>query len=392
MLEGAALWCAVPMLSHVLLLASGGSFAEAILSSPVTAAVNRIGYLGHVRRKLNEGCVPAGSVVRYGVHREQEMQIMYPEQHVPGSRAPAALCFHGGGFVIGGRELGRGVAAWATRNGMVGISVGYALSHARRWKGARTAVSDALLAVEHIHLHAEELDIDVAQLVLIGESAGGAIVIMAAKELAEQSKPVAAVVCSWPMVSFNAQTYVPMKSWGHWRPTSSASLVKSPCAFVPHAARDPQQTLRRTLTDLGIFGRRWGGWLSARPLYSPLSIFVVDETASSTARTPTILLCAEEDRITPCAQQLMFSERLHTEAVVFEGVGHGEGALNSKAGRRHILQFLNHHIALRPEADESVSDAYMASHVAALGLHPVEFTPRPWRPWERVARYRRMKH
>ena len=107
------------------------------------------------------------------------------------------------------------------------------------------------------------------------------------------------------------------------------------------------------------------------------------------ASSPTLLLCAEEDRITPCASQLMFAERIGAEVAVFEGAGHGDGCVHCEAGRRHAMRFLRRHVPVRSWRTEAKATNHMDAQVAAIGLDVATYARRPWRPWERLARFRK---
>jgi acetyl esterase/lipase len=90
----------------------------------------------------------------------------------PGAKNPAFLFFHGGGWAAGMPEWGYGACRRLAAKGIVGISFEYRL----RWRHGTTpieSVADAKSAVRWTRLHAAELGIDPARIVVAGFSAGG---------------------------------------------------------------------------------------------------------------------------------------------------------------------------------------------------------------------------
>ena len=354
-------------------LCSGGSLRELALSSPLVAPLN-----DHVLLRAVEGgtaaTVPVGARQRYGPRGRQHLEIHRPRG---GGAAPrtAFVYFHGGAFLLGGHALGRAAAAWAAAHGMLGVTVGYALANDARWNGTETAVQDALDAVAHVRRAHPEL----GALVLAGESAGAAVALAAAHALAARGAPVAATVCSWPLTTLDARFYAPSWEGGAWRETSPASVAAAPTLFAPRGAEGvggPQAQIARALTDLGVFGRARRGWLSARARYRPRADFVAADPLP-----PTLLLCAERDRVTPLGQQRMFADTLRRSRVrvaIFEGADHGEGGFHSEEGRALVLRFLRRHAAAAGVAarETAAGRALMEGHLAALRLPSLRFAPR----------------
>jgi acetyl esterase len=89
-----------------------------------------------------------------------------------GSRAlPVAVCFHGGGFVLGSLDSHDGVARrLANASGCLVVSVGYRLAPEHRFPAA---VEDAYEATRWVAAHAPELGGDPGRIAVAGESAGG---------------------------------------------------------------------------------------------------------------------------------------------------------------------------------------------------------------------------
>lgn len=355
---------------HIPFWCSGGSVIEYFLSSTLLSVANDHLFTRIVSRKMSEH-VPHGDVVRYGPSPRQEMGVFRPHKASPKNGHPVLFYFHGGAFLIGGRQFGNGIAAWAAQNGMVGISVGYTLANDARWKGTKTALRDALDAIRYVHDRHEDFGIRAPQTILMGESAGGAIALMASHALMNQGVTVAATVCSWSMTTLDARYYIPMKIGAQWRETSPESIAASPSAIVGMNAT--QEDLKRSLTRLGLYGRRARGWLAAR--YFPKGRFVIPSIGRM---PPTLLLCAERDRITPFVQQQMFAESMpwNIELATFESSDHGEGAMYCSAGRLYTHQFLKRHVRGLSRGVDKVGESYVDAQTTALGLQPHKFTRR----------------
>ena len=221
---------------------------------------------------------------------------------------------------------------------------------------------------------------DLGAIVLAGESAGGAIALAASRALLARGAPIAATVCSWPLTTLDARFYAPAWADGAWRETSRASVAATPTVFAPARAAgdgEPQAQIARALTDLGVFGRARRGWLSARARYRPPADFVAADPLP-----PTLLLCAERDRVTPLGQQRMFADTLcrsRVRVAVFEGADHGEGGFHSAEGRALVLRFLRRHagagagVAAR---ETPAGSAVVESYLAAMRLPSLRFEAR----------------
>ena len=62
------------------------------------------------------------------------------------------------------------------------------------------------------------------------------------------------------------------------------------------------------------------------------------------------------------------------ELASFENAEHGEGAIYSSEGRRHIFNFLKKRIPLSKY--DTTSDIYIDAQANALGIAPHKFRPR----------------
>ena len=107
----------------------------------------------------------------YGPDERHLLDIMTP----PGAKdAPVLVFVHGGGFIMGnkttpGSPFYDNVAAFAARNGMVGVNMTYRLAPASRWPGG---ADDMAQAVDWLRAHVADYGGDPARIYLMGQSAG----------------------------------------------------------------------------------------------------------------------------------------------------------------------------------------------------------------------------
>jgi len=99
------------------------------------------------------------------------VRVFTPESGA-GSR-PGVLDIHGGGFVVGNRDLDDGVnLAIAREVGAVVVSVEYRLAPETPFPGP---VEDCYAALQWLVAHAGELGVDAARVAVLGDSAGGGL-------------------------------------------------------------------------------------------------------------------------------------------------------------------------------------------------------------------------
>lgn len=108
--------------------------------------------------------------------REQRLDVILPKRS--GTRRPAVLQIHGGGWIIGDkREQGWPLLNYLASNGWVGFNANYRLSPSATWPDH---LIDCKRALAWIREHADEYDIDPDFVVVTGGSAGGHLTAMMA--------------------------------------------------------------------------------------------------------------------------------------------------------------------------------------------------------------------
>jgi acetyl esterase len=116
--------------------------------------------------------------------------------------APAVVFFHGGGWVLGDVEGYDSLAAEiAHLTGLTVVSVDYRLAPEHRFPAA---VDDCLAAARWAAATPEAIGHPVSGLVLMGDSAGGALAAVVARELAEApAAPLLAQVLIYPVTDIS---------------------------------------------------------------------------------------------------------------------------------------------------------------------------------------------
>jgi acetyl esterase/lipase len=115
--------------------------------------------------------------------RRQKADLYFPRELPQGTRLPAVIIIHGGGFNDGDKDRRReiNIGSHLARNGYVGMSIDYQL-----WsKGIQKPtwprnLQDAKTAVRWLRQNADRLGIDPERIAVIGGSAGGNLAAMLA--------------------------------------------------------------------------------------------------------------------------------------------------------------------------------------------------------------------
>ncbi len=115
--------------------------------------------------------------------RGQPEVTIYIVNAKPGTRRPAILHTHGGGYVMGAaKDSVRGLQELCQQIDCVAVSVEYRLAPETRFSGS---VEDNYTGLKWLHDHAAEVGADPAKIALMGESAGGghaALLAIAARD------------------------------------------------------------------------------------------------------------------------------------------------------------------------------------------------------------------
>lgn len=143
-----------------------------LLGPPVPVRVQRRGLDGLAA--LFAGVLPPGTTTRRTVLGGRPAEVV----EVPGADGPPVLLLHGGGFLTGSPRTHRGFAA-----------------HLAASAGAPVHVLDYRLAPEHPHPAAVDdalaaLDELGGPVALVGDSAGGAVAVLAAVRLRDEGRPL----------------------------------------------------------------------------------------------------------------------------------------------------------------------------------------------------------
>ena len=127
---------------------------------------------------------PPGVVIRrdltyLAAYRKEKLDLYQPGERPAGTRSPAVVIIHGGGWTSGDKGAKREFVTGTTlaRNGYVCASVNYSLREGRRWP---VNLHDCKNAVRWLRANAEDLGVDPERIGVIGGSAGGHLALMVA--------------------------------------------------------------------------------------------------------------------------------------------------------------------------------------------------------------------
>jgi acetyl esterase/lipase len=120
-----------------------------------------------------------GVVYHSEPHRRVRLDIYRPRRAAPpGTRRPAVIQVHGGGWIVGSRlEQGIPLLNHLAANGWIGFNVDYRLSPRATMP---EHVIDVKRAIAWVREHADELGVDPQRIALTGGSAGGHLTALAA--------------------------------------------------------------------------------------------------------------------------------------------------------------------------------------------------------------------
>jgi len=131
-------------------------------------------------------------------------------------KRPVVIFFHGGGFIIGTRELHKFQCQYFAQKGMVAVSADYRLlaRGANPQTEVPKCIMDAKSAVRWVKQHAGKLNIDTNRIFLSGASAGGFLATAAAlnKDINEETDELSIAVNAAALILFNP-AYTPEKRY-----------------------------------------------------------------------------------------------------------------------------------------------------------------------------------
>jgi acetyl esterase/lipase len=180
--------------------------------------------------------------------RELQMHVFEPEGFRAQDKRACYVIIHGGGWTGGAPPRMYPFAAHYAKLGLVGISVQYRLHSAKTGVSVFDCVKDARSALRYIKLHATELGIDPAKIIVSGGSAGGHLA--AATALFEQvnedgedvsiSTTPAALVLLFPVIDTSKEGYGQAKIGERWQDLSPVHHVRAglPPTLIFHGTGD----------------------------------------------------------------------------------------------------------------------------------------------------------
>lgn len=258
----------------------------------------------------------------YGQDGNSPLQLVVYRPAGPAKPAPVLVYVHGGGW--GGGTIHDRAADWRwfADRGYLVLSLGYTLSSELRptWDVAEPQLGCALA---WINAHADRLGGDLSRLALIGESAGGNLVLNLSSRMAS----------------------------GQLTPACPGSLPKIAAVIAPYPVIDAARMYANTDLVAGPFARIMtknytGGTLAQYPQrYAAIS----SGTHITKAAPPTLLLPGLADHLLPAQVANDYAARAKAAGAKVELIGfpygehsfdQSEGSLGSQLFRQVTLRFL----------------------------------------------------
>jgi acetyl esterase/lipase len=154
---------------------------------------------------------PKDSLVYSVIDGEPQLMDIYGDVSRRKSQSIPVILVHGGGFIEGNRRQAGYAPEWFASRGCTVFSIDYPLGRVGRhtWEMAANAVATAM---GFVSLHADSLKVDAQKMVLVGGSAGAALVMQADLGLREgwvqpydslSTSLPAAVIAVYPPVSLS---------------------------------------------------------------------------------------------------------------------------------------------------------------------------------------------
>lgn len=190
-------------------LAGQGLFLYAMLSTAAKYNVH-VSLPQSLKTKENN-LTPQDSASYLTIYNEKQWLDIYFPQSKQAKPSVPVIFVHGGGFIEGNRKQTGNTLKWFTVHGCTVFSIDYPLGKTDRqtWESAVNAVATSM---SFVIKNAQKFDVDAQKIVLIGSSAGGALVMQADEGLREgfvkaydslQPSPPAAVIAIYPPVSLS---------------------------------------------------------------------------------------------------------------------------------------------------------------------------------------------
>ena len=153
----------------------------------------------------------------YKTIEEKQLKLdVYMPEVADQKERPVVIFFHGGGFIIGTRELHKYQCTYFAQKGMVAVSADYRLlaRGANPQTEVPKCIMDAKSAVRWVKQHAGEFNIDTNRIFLAGASAGGFLATAAAlnTDINEKSDDLSITVNAAALILFNP-AYTPEKRY-----------------------------------------------------------------------------------------------------------------------------------------------------------------------------------
>jgi acetyl esterase/lipase len=170
----------------------------------------------------------------------------------PGTRRPAILHTHGGGYVLGtAAESVRGLQELAKQIDCVIVSVDYRLAPETTYAGS---IEDNYAGLKWLHAHAAEIGADPAKIAVMGESAGGghaALLAITARDRGEV--PMCFQCLVYPMLDDRTGTSRAVPPWVGtiiWDPAKNRFGWESFLGTAPGKATAPRGAVPARVADL----------------------------------------------------------------------------------------------------------------------------------------------
>ncbi|KAF3910934.1 Acetylcholinesterase [Dactylellina cionopaga] len=139
-----------------------------------------------------------------------------PETSPSAAPTPAILHIHGGGMIISHMELQLGLPKnYASTSQISTFSVDYRVAPEVT---STTPVEDVYAALQWLHSHAQELNVDPTRIAIMGESAGGGIAAGVALLARDRSlsPPIAKQILIYPMLDDRNTKPTPVAPFAVW--------------------------------------------------------------------------------------------------------------------------------------------------------------------------------